>query len=109
MLVWCQLRIVFVSRSPTLERYREVTPGRQRQRRFSPSSDDVIGGERDRRNLIRPRSLVLENVETFVDASAFDGNVVVARPMKKYKSVVVLRETANTPPRQSIQTETNRF
>jgi len=87
------------SRSPTTERYHEVTP---RRRRFSPSSDDVIGGKR---TLTRPRSLVLDNVESNVEMS-LEPNV--ARPIKKYKSVVVLRETPGSQ-RNPISSETNRY
>lgn len=79
------------SRSPTMERYREVTP---RRRRFSPSSGDVINP--DKSNLVRPRSLVLDSVETSFGEPSLDEMSSFARPMKKYKSVVVLRESSSS-------------
>ena len=108
---WCKC-VRIACRSPTTERYHEVTP---RRRRFSPSSDDVTGvvvgvSNNNKRALTRPRSLVFDSSSYDVDNNAeisFEASNV-AKPIKKYKSVVVLRETPSSY-RTPISTDTNRW
>ena len=71
-------------RSPTTEHFREVTP---RRRRSSPSSDNR------QRSLVRPRSLVFASGESLVELPFAETRVA----MKKYKSVVALREPSISP------------